>query len=64
MRLLFMPPYSPELNPEKYIHNYLRGKLLDNRNFKSIKQIGYVVGRFADTMTCDGVRSVATMALI
>ncbi len=64
MRLLFMPPSSPELNPEGYVRNRLRNKLLNNRNFKSIKQIGYVIGRFTDTRTCGEARSIATMMLI
>ena len=35
MKLMLLPPYSPDLNPEEYLHNYLRNKVLNNRNFKS-----------------------------
>jgi len=61
MKPLFLPPYSPDLNPEEYIHNFLRDKLLNNRNFKSIKQIGFMIDRFAKQMTAETVRSIATM---
>lgn len=61
MKPLFLPPYSPELNPEEYVHNALRTKLLNNRNFKSIKQIGFAINRFAKSMTPEAVRSIAPM---
>ncbi len=64
MRLLSMPPYLPELNPKEYIHNHLRNKLLNNRNFVGIRQIGHAIGRFTDRMTCDEVKSIAMMAPI
>lgn len=61
MKPLFLPPYSPDLNPEEYVHNFLRGKLLNNRNFKSIKQIGFAIDRFAKQMTAETIRSIAPM---
>lgn len=61
MKPLFLPPYSPDLNPEEYIHNTLRDKLLNNRNFKSTKQIGFVIGRFVKQMAAETVRSIATL---
>jgi len=64
MKPLFMPPYSPDLNPEEYVHNVLRNKLLNNRNFKSIKQIGFAISRFAKSMTSETIRSIAPMIQI
>ena len=61
MRPLFLPPYSPDLNPEEYVHNILRDKLLNNRNFKSIKQIGFVIDHFVKQMTTETIRSIATL---
>ena len=61
MKPLFLPPYSPDLNPEEYVHNVLRDKLLNNRNFKSTKQIGFVIDRFVKQMTAETVRSIATL---
>ncbi len=61
MKPLFMPPYSPDLNPEEYVHNVLRNKLLNNRNFKSIKQIGFAISRFAKSMTSETIRNIAPM---
>jgi putative transposase len=61
MKLLFMPPYSPNINPEEYAHNYLRDKLLNNHNFKSIKQIGFAVSRFVKKMSQEKIRNIATL---
>ncbi len=64
MKLLFLPPYSPNINPEEYIHNYLRDKLLNNHNFKSIKQIGHVISSFAKKLSPETIRSIATLVPI
>lgn len=64
MKQLFMPPYSPDLNPEEYINGHLRGKLLNNHNFKSIKQIGHAIGSFVKKMTSEEVKSIATLVPI
>ncbi len=61
MKQLFLPPYSPDLNPEEYVHNVLRDKLLNNCNFKSTKQIGLVIDRFVKQMTAETIRSIATL---
>lgn len=36
MRLLFLPPYSPELNPQEHLWDELREKHFHNRAFDSI----------------------------
>jgi len=36
MRLLFLPPYSPELNPQEHLWDELREKYFHNRVFDSI----------------------------
>ncbi len=61
MKPVFLHPYSPDLNPEEYVHNVLRDKLLNNRNFKSVKQIGLIIDRFVKQMTAETVRSIALL---
>ena len=36
LRLLFLPPYSPELNPQEHLWDELREKHFHNRVFDSI----------------------------
>lgn len=61
MKLLFLPPYSPDINPEEYFHNHLRNKLLDNHNFKSTKQIGLTISNFVKRLNPETIRSIATL---
>ena len=61
MKLLFLPPYSPNINPEEYFHNHLRNKILNNHNFRSTKQIGHVISRFVKRLSPETVRSIATL---
>ena len=61
IKLLFLPPYSPDINPEEYFHNHLRNKLLNNHNFKSTKQIGRVISNFVKRLSPETVRSIATL---
>ncbi len=39
MRLLFLPPYSPELNPVEHLWDHLREKHFANRLFHSMKAV-------------------------
>ena len=61
---LFLPPYSPEINPEEYVHNYLRNKTLNNCNFMGIKQIGIVIANFIRRMDQKMIRSIVPLAPI
>lgn len=35
-RILFLPPYSPELNPQEHVWDELREKFFHNRAFDSL----------------------------
>ena len=61
MKLLFLPPYSPDINPEEYFHNHLRNKLLNNHNFRSTKQIGRAISNFVKRLSPETIRSIATL---
>lgn len=39
MRLLALPPYSPELNPVEHIWDHLRENALKNRAFESLDEV-------------------------
>ena len=38
--IMFLPLYSPYINSQKYFHNHLRNKLLNNHNFKAQNRSG------------------------
>jgi transposase len=39
LRLLFLPPYSPELNPQEHVWDELREKFFHNRVFDSLDAV-------------------------
>ena len=39
MRLMFLPPYSPELNPVEHLWHHLREKHFANRLFDSMRTV-------------------------
>ncbi|MDR2055752.1 MAG: transposase [Desulfovibrio sp.] len=39
MELVFLPPYSPDLNPQEQIWDELREKFFSNRLFKSLRAV-------------------------
>jgi transposase len=61
VKLLFLPPYSPQMNPEEYFHNFVRCKQLNNNNFDSIKSIGIRVSNFVKRLDRETVKSIATL---
>ncbi len=61
MKVLYTSPYSPELNPQEYINGYFRNKLFNNRSFKSVHQIGSIMGHFVRKLDSEIVKSVATL---
>ena len=61
MKVLYTSPYSPEMNPQEYMNGYLRNKVFNNHNFRSVHHIGLVLSRFARKLDSDVVKSVATL---
>ena len=37
--LMFLPPYSPELNPIERVWNQLKGRYIANRTFQSLEKL-------------------------
>ena len=60
LRLLFLPPYSPELNPQEHLWDALREKYFHNRVFDSIDALeDHLVTGLRDLETAPGrVKSI------
>ena len=60
LRLLLLPPYSPELNPQEHIWDELREKYFHNREFGSIYALeNHLVGALYDLEnTPDLIKSI------
>ena len=61
IKIRWMPPYSPNLNPQEYIWGYDRRKFLNNCVFTNTKQLRMKLDWFVRRMEPDVVRSVASL---
>jgi transposase len=50
MRIIFLPPYSPELNPAEHLWEEIREKWFPNRVFKSLNAVESVLVDALDSL--------------
>jgi len=50
MRIFFLPPYSPELNPVEHLWEEIREKWFPNKVFKSLDAVESILAEALDTL--------------
>lgn len=60
LNLLFLPAYSPDLNPQENLWRHLRKKLLNNKLFKSVKDMAKALKQFLRKLPKKVVKSVCS----
>ena len=58
--LLFLPAYSPDLNPQENFWNYLRKKFLNHKIFKNVEEMKKGIIEFIQTISKETVKSVCS----
>ncbi|EQD56667.1 transposase [mine drainage metagenome] len=61
VKVRWMPPYSPDLNPQELVWNYDRRKYLNNRVFANAMQLRMGLNWFVRRLQPSTVRSVASL---
>lgn len=61
LQLVFMPPYSPDLNPQEQWWGYKRQKLLNNTSFRSQRHISLAMASFVRNTEPETVMSVCSL---
>jgi len=56
--ILYLPPYSPELNPVERFWQYMKNALLKNRIYDSLKELEDVVCDFICSMQSETIKTV------
>ena len=60
LNLLFLPAYSPDFNPKENFWNYLRKKFLNNKVFKTTKEMAIAVKDFIKRIPKKVVKKVCS----
>ena len=58
IRIIILPPYSPELNPTEKLWQYIKDHTIKNRIYKTLRELENAVCRFVKTLTPEIIGSV------
>ena len=58
IRIIILPPYSPELNPTEKLWQYIKDRTIKNRIYKTLRELENAVCRFVKTLTPEIIGSV------
>jgi transposase len=61
LKLIYLPPYSPDLNPQEQWWGYKRKKFLNNRSFTSQRHIALAMASFVRNTDPETVMSVCSL---
>ena len=62
--IIYLPPYSPELNPVKRLWQYLKDVVLKNKIYESIGKLEDAVADFISTITTEIIKSVCNYSYV
>lgn len=61
IRIIILPPYSPELNPIEKLWQYIKDYTIRNRIYKNLRELEIKVCKFIRTLTPEIIRSVCNV---
>lgn len=60
IEVMYLPPYSPELNPVERLWNYLKSHTIKNKFYPSLAKLEDTVCGFLANMTRDTIKSICS----
>lgn len=60
MMVIYLPPYSPELNPVERLWQYIKKALLKNKIYESLDELEDKVSEFLNSITSDTFRQICS----
>ena len=64
IRIIILPPYSPELNPVEKLWQYIKDHTIKNRIYKTLRELENAVCRFVRTLTPEIIKSVCGVSYV
>jgi transposase len=60
IEIVFLPPYSPELNPVERLWKYLKDNILKNQVYENIWDLEQAVAKFINLITKHHIASICS----
>lgn len=64
LRIIILPPYSPELNPIEKLWQYIKERTIKNKIYKTLPQLERAVCKFISKLSSEVVMSVCGVSYI
>ena len=64
IRIIILPPYSPELNPVEKLWQYIKDHTIKNRIYETLPQLEKVVCKFVNGLSSEIIKSVCAVSYI
>lgn len=64
IEIVFLPPYSPELNPVERLWGYIKGQVMRNKIYDKLQDLEDKVAEFVRDISDDTIRSVCKCTYI
>ena len=60
IKIILLPPYSPELNPIERLWEYIKNKLIKNKVYNSLEQLHNAVISFFAQLNASTIKSICS----
>lgn len=64
IRIIILPPYSPELNPVEKLWQYIKDHTIKNRIYKTLPQLERAVCKFVSGLNLEIIKSVCGVSYV
>lgn len=64
IKIFFLPPYSPELNPVERLWLYIKKNILSNKIYKTIDDLESALCEFINRLSREVVKSICTASYL
>jgi transposase len=58
IEIVYLPPYSPELNPVERLWKYMKDKLLKNKVYQNLKDLEQETFQFVKDLSGEAISSI------
>jgi transposase len=64
IRIIILPPYSPELNPTEKLWQYIKDNTIKNRVYTTLRKLENAVCRFINMLTPEIIKSICNVKYV